>query len=159
MSDQVAHVLHESRLEPRYLKLEVTETVVMHDVQQAIETMQELQTMGVQLSIDDFGTGYSSLSALKNSPIARLKIDRSFVQDIPDQEDDNFIVTTVISLAHQLQLKVLAEGVETNEQLDFLIENGCDEIQGYHFSDPVSAQAVEKLLKAQARRIRYAASA
>ena len=156
---QVADVLRETGMEAKYLELEVTESVVMHDIPQAIETMQQLQAMGVQLSIDDFGTGYSSLSALKNFPIARLKIDRSFVQDIPDEEDDTFIVKTVISLAHQLQLKVLAEGVETNEQFDFLIENGCDEIQGYHFSDPVSALAIEKLLKTQARRNRYAATA
>lgn len=156
---QVADVLRDTGLDARYLELEVTESVIMHDIPQAIETMQALQAMGVQLSIDDFGTGYSSLSALKNFPIARLKIDRTFVQDIPDQEDDAFIVKTVISLAHQLQLKVLAEGVETNEQLDFLIENGCDEIQGYHFSDPVSALAIEKQLKGQARRHRYIASA
>jgi diguanylate cyclase (GGDEF)-like protein len=152
----VADVLRESGMKAQYLELEVTESVVMHDIPQAVETMQQLQAMGVQLSIDDFGTGYSSLSALKNFPITRLKIDRSFVQDIPRQEDDTFIVKTVISLAHQLHLKVLAEGVETNEQLDFLVENGCDEIQGYHFSDPVSALAIEKLLRTQARRNRYA---
>jgi len=151
---QVAEALHESGMEAPYLELEVTESVVMHDIPKAIDTMQQLTAMGVALSIDDFGTGYSSLSALKNFPIARLKIDRSFVQDIPDEEDDTFIVKTVISLAHQLQLKVLAEGVETNEQLDFLLENGCDEIQGYHFSDAVSALTIEKMLKTQARRNR-----
>ena len=156
--EQVGQVLQESGMEACYLELEVTESVIMHDIPKAIETMQQLQAMGVQLSIDDFGTGYSSLSALKNFPIARLKIDRSFVQDIPDQEDDTFIVKTVISLAHQLQLRVLAEGVETNEQLDFLIQNGCDEIQGFHFSDPISALAIEKMLKAQARRNHYSAA-
>lgn len=142
---RVAHALQESGLEARYLELELTESLIMQDLQQAIATMRELKMMGVQLSIDDFGTGYSSLSALKSFPIARLKIDQSFVRDLPDDEDDKAIVMAVISLGHKLNLRVIAEGAETEQQLAFLRDNDCDEIQGYYFSKPVSAMEIEKL--------------
>jgi EAL domain-containing protein (putative c-di-GMP-specific phosphodiesterase class I) len=104
--------------------------------------------MGVHLSIDDFGTGYSSLSALKHFPVARLKIDQSFVRDIPANEDDKAIAMAIISLGHQLNLKVIAEGVETEQQLAFLRDKDCDEMQGYYFSRPVSAGEIEKLFQA-----------
>jgi diguanylate cyclase (GGDEF)-like protein len=139
---RVAHALQESGLQARYLELELTESLIMQDLQQAIATMRELQMMGVQLAIDDFGTGYSSLSALKSFPIVRLKIDQSFVRDLSDDEDDKAIVMAVISLGHKLNLKVIAEGVETEQQLMFLRDNDCDEMQGYHFSKPVSADEV-----------------
>jgi EAL domain-containing protein (putative c-di-GMP-specific phosphodiesterase class I) len=109
--------------------------------------MKELQSMGISLSIDDFGTGYSSLAALKSFPIARLKIDQSFVRDLPDNENDKAIATAVISLGHKLKLKVIAEGVETEEQQTFLRENGCDEIQGHFFSRAVSAAQISLLLR------------
>ena len=144
---RVAHALQESEMEARYLELELTESLIMQDMQQAIATMRELQMMGVQLSIDDFGTGYSSLSALKSFPIARLKIDQSFVRDLPDDEDDKAIVMAVISLGHKLNLRVIAEGAETEQQLAFLRDNDCDEIQGYYFSKPVSAMAIEELFR------------
>jgi len=146
----VAEALAESGLEPKYLELELTESLVMRDVDRAIETMKELRALGVRLSIDDFGTGYSSLSALKRFPVERLKIDRSFIQDLPDDEDDRAVASAVISLGQKLNLRVIAEGVETEAQVAFLRENHCDELQGYHFSRPVAADAIPALLLRQA---------
>jgi diguanylate cyclase (GGDEF)-like protein/PAS domain S-box-containing protein len=146
----VAEALAESGLEPKYLELELTESLVMRDVDRAIETMKELRALGVRLSIDDFGTGYSSLSALKRFPVERLKIDRSFIQDLPDDEDDRAVASAVISLCQKLNLRVIAEGVETEAQVAFLRENHCDELQGYHFSRPVAADAIPALLLRQA---------
>nr|WP_306660672.1 EAL domain-containing protein [Pseudomonas nunensis] len=145
--DRVRHALQETGLDPMYLELELTESLIMQDLQQAISKMKELQSMGISLSIDDFGTGYSSLAALKSFPIARLKIDQSFVRDLPDNENDKAIATAVISLGHKLNLKVIAEGVETEEQQTFLRENGCDEIQGHFFSRAVSAEDISLLLR------------
>ena len=110
----------------------------MQDLQQAIATMQALAQINIKLSIDDFGTGYSSLSALKRFPVTRLKIDRSFVDGLPDDSNDRAITAAVISMAHNLNLKVIAEGVETERQLGFLRDSGCDEVQGYLFSKPVA---------------------
>jgi diguanylate cyclase (GGDEF)-like protein/PAS domain S-box-containing protein len=143
---RVANALAESGLDPQYLELELTESLIMQDLDGAIATMTELQEMGVQLSIDDFGTGYSSLSALKHFPIVRLKIDQSFVRELPDGEDDRAIAMAVILLGRKLNLKVIAEGVETESQLRFLRDNDCHEIQGYHFSRPVSPGEVERLV-------------
>ena len=145
--ERVARALEKSGLEARYLELELTESLIMQDVQQAVETMHRLEELGVHLAIDDFGTGYSSLSALKRFPVGRLKIDRSFVKDLPDDQDDAAIARAIISLSHTLQLKVIAEGVETREQVDFLREAGCDEIQGYYLSRPIEAKALEALLR------------
>jgi len=147
--DRVTEVLRDSGLEAKYLELELTESLLMHDVHHAIETMRALQSIGVQFSIDDFGTGYSSLAALKNFPVARLKIDRSFVHNLPHDEDDRGIATAVISLGQRLRMKVIAEGVETDEQLAFLSDHQCDEVQGYRFSEPVRPEAIEGLLKRQ----------
>ncbi|MCD2180865.1 sensor domain-containing protein [Rhizobium sp. GN54] len=145
--ERVASALKRSGLEARYLELELTESVIMADVQQAVALMHRLEELGVHLAIDDFGTGYSSLSALKRFPVDRLKIDRSFVQDLPDDPDDAAIARAIISLAHTLQLRVIAEGVETREQLEFLRGAGCDEIQGYYLSKPVRAEGIETLLR------------
>lgn len=144
--ERVAAALEESGLEARYLELELTESMIMQDVQQAVETMHRLEKLGVHLAIDDFGTGYSSLASLKRFPVGRLKIDRSFVQDLPADEDDAAIARAVISLAHSLQLRVIAEGVETRQQIDFLREAGCDEIQGYYLSKPIDARALQAIL-------------
>jgi diguanylate cyclase (GGDEF)-like protein/PAS domain S-box-containing protein len=144
--ERVAEALEESGLEARYLELELTESMIMEDVQQAVETMHRLEQLGVHLAIDDFGTGYSSLSALKRFPVDRLKIDRSFVKDLPADTDDAAIARAVISLAHSLQLRVIAEGVETREQIDFLRAAGCDEIQGYYLSRPIDARALQAIL-------------
>jgi diguanylate cyclase (GGDEF)-like protein/PAS domain S-box-containing protein len=147
---RVVQALQDSGLEAKYLELELTESLIMQDVEQAVETMKELQSLGVQLSIDDFGTGYSSLSALKNFPVARLKIDKSFISDLPTNENDKAVAGAVISLGQKLNLRVIAEGVETDDQMAFLRENNCDEMQGYHFSKPIAAQAIEELLRARA---------
>ena len=146
---RVADALRETRLEPKYLELELTESMIMRDVPLAISTMRELQDLGVQFSIDDFGTGYSSLSALKSFPVARLKIDQSFVRNLPSDANDRSIAMAVISLGQKLNMKVIAEGVETEAQLAFLRENHCDEIQGFHFSKPVGSEALAALLRKQ----------
>jgi diguanylate cyclase (GGDEF)-like protein/PAS domain S-box-containing protein len=143
---RVAGALRESRLEAKYLELELTETLIMQDVDQAIATMKELQTLGVQLSIDDFGTGYSSLAALKRFPVGRLKIDKSFIEDILRDESSNAVAKAIISLGQNLHLRVIAEGVETKDQVAFLRENHCDEMQGYFFSKPIPAAEIETLL-------------
>jgi diguanylate cyclase (GGDEF)-like protein/PAS domain S-box-containing protein len=148
-AERVAQVLKETGLEPRYLELELTESLLMQDVRHTIATMQELQAIGVRFAIDDFGTGYSSLSALKSFPVARLKIDKSFVRNLPNDPDDCSIASAVISLGHSLNMKVIAEGVETDAQLAFLTDKNCDEIQGYRFSKPVGSEAMGAMLRKQ----------
>jgi diguanylate cyclase (GGDEF)-like protein/PAS domain S-box-containing protein len=135
----IAEVLRETALESRYLEIELTESAVMHDAEQFVAMLNELNDLGVQIAIDDFGTGYSSLSYLKRFPVDRLKVDRSFVQDIATDSDDATIVRTIIALGHNLGLKVVAEGVETEQQLQFLRENHCDELQGYLYGMPLAA--------------------
>lgn len=147
---RVESALQESGLEAKYLELEVTESLLMRDVEQALVTMQKLQAIGVHLSIDDFGTGFSNLSALQKFPIVRLKIDQSFVRQLATNENDRAITTAVISLAQKLNLRVIAEGVETDAQLAFLRESNCDEIQGYRFSKPILASEIEQLFEAAA---------
>jgi diguanylate cyclase (GGDEF)-like protein/PAS domain S-box-containing protein len=149
--ERIAGALHDSGLPPCALDLEVTESLLMRDLNQAVERMRELKDMGVTLSIDDFGTGYSSLSALKSFPISTLKIDKSFVRDLATSSDDQAIALAVISLGHRLHLRVIAEGVETEEQRDFLRANDCDEMQGYLFSPPVPAERITDMLQAQQR--------
>jgi diguanylate cyclase (GGDEF)-like protein/PAS domain S-box-containing protein len=149
--ERIAGALLDSGLPPHALELEVTESLLMRDLSQAVGRMRELKTMGVSLSIDDFGTGYSSLSALKSFPISTLKIDKSFVRDLADSPDDQAIALAVISLGHRLHLRVIAEGVETEEQRDFLRANDCDEMQGYLFSPPVAAERIAEMLREQQR--------
>lgn len=144
--DMVASILEETRLEPKYLELELTESVVMENPEMAVATLDALDHMGVRLSIDDFGTGYSSLSYLKRFPIDTLKVDRSFVRDIPHDSDDMLITTGIIGLAHSLGIQVVAEGVETEAQLSFLYTQNCDAMQGYYFSKPLPASAFAQLM-------------
>jgi EAL domain-containing protein (putative c-di-GMP-specific phosphodiesterase class I) len=148
---KVEQALQQSGLGADYLELELTESVIMEDVEQASATMRKLRAMGVRLSVDDFGTGYSSLSALKSFPVTRLKIDRSFIGNIPDDKAGEAIVATVIALGHRLQMRVIAEGVETESQMVFLRDHMCDEIQGFYFSKPVAAGDFEALMEAQAQ--------
>jgi diguanylate cyclase (GGDEF)-like protein len=147
--ERVASALAESGLSPELLELEVTESLIMRDLQKSVAKMRELKAMGVSLSIDDFGTGYSSLSSLKTFPISRLKIDKSFVRELADNPDDQAIAMAVISLGHKLNLRVIAEGVETEQQRAFLRENECDEMQGYLFSRPVPADEIEAMFDRQ----------
>ena len=144
--ERIADALRASGLPPDGLELEVTESLIMRDLGRSVDKMREIKAMGVSLSIDDFGTGYSSLSALKSFPISRLKIDKSFVADLADSADDQAIALAVISLAHKLHLRVIAEGVETEQQRDFLRANDCDEMQGYLFSRPLPARELAHLL-------------
>lgn len=139
--------LRESKLDPSNLEVEITETMLMHDVEAASETVQRLHELGVSLAIDDFGTGYSSLSYLKKFPIQTVKVDRSFVMDIPSNQDDMAITAAVIAMAHRLNMQVVAEGVETRAQLKFLHENDCEYAQGYLFSKPEPLDEVMSILK------------
>ena len=139
-------VLSTSGLDPRYLEVELTESSAMRDADNAIAVVQQLNDMGINCAIDDFGTGYSSLSVLKRFPIRKLKIDRSFVMDITTDPNDAAIVAAIIAMAKALKLKVVAEGVENQEHLDFLRDLGCDQIQGYFFSRPLPADGMRQLL-------------
>ena len=147
--DNVTHALSESGLEAKYLDLEITESLVMQDVESAVATMRTLENLGVQISIDDFGTGYSNFSTLKTFPIARLKIDKSFVNNLQGDDSDRAITSAMIALGQILKLRVIAEGVETAEQIDFLRDHNCDEMQGYHFSKPVGFEAIAEMLAAE----------
>ncbi len=144
--DRVAAVLRAHRIEPSRLKLELTESVVLSDVADVAAKMRALKALGVGLSLDDFGTGYSSLSYLKQLPLDQLKIDQSFVRDIVTDSNDAVMVKTIINLAQNFGLNVIAEGVETREQLEFLRQNGCMAYQGYLFSKPVPLKEFEILL-------------
>jgi EAL domain-containing protein (putative c-di-GMP-specific phosphodiesterase class I) len=143
----VRTTLKETNLEPRYLELELTETALMEDSRSVADVIKELKDIGVLLALDDFGTGYSSLSYLKRFPIDTLKIDRSFVRDLTTDEDDAGIVTAVIGLGKSLHMRVVAEGVETREQLAMLQEFECPQGQGYYFSRPLPAVEFSHLLE------------
>jgi diguanylate cyclase (GGDEF)-like protein/PAS domain S-box-containing protein len=142
----IRDTLDSAGVDPSRLDVEVTESMVMGDVNATIATLTGIRDMGVKISMDDFGTGFSSLSYLKRFPIHCLKVDRSFISDIPGNEDDVAITSAIISMSHSLGLKVVAEGVETLEQLGFLRANACDEMQGYFFSPPVTATEMTKIL-------------
>lgn len=144
---EIAAVLLETGLAPQYLEIELTESVLMHQTGQVLGTLNALKALGVGISIDDFGTGYSSLAYLKRYPIDKLKIDRSFVADTPGNSDDVAIVTAIIQMGRSLQLKTVAEGVETQAQIDLLAELGCDLIQGFVVSAPLDAEATERWLR------------
>ena len=146
LTKQIEDVIKLTGIEPCYLELELTEGCIMEHVEENIKVLQHLNSIGVLLSIDDFGTGYSSLAYLKRFPINKLKIDQSFVTDLVIDPDDAAIVQAINVLGHSLHLTVIAEGVETKEQLDFLNSIGCDEIQGYYFSKPIPVADFEKML-------------
>ncbi|MGZ5576027.1 MAG: bifunctional diguanylate cyclase/phosphodiesterase [Methylobacter sp.] len=147
LPELVTRILDEEGLPPEYLELELTESVAMHNPQGVIAVMNNLHERGVRMSIDDFGTGYSSLSYLKKFKVYKLKIDQSFVRDISTDPEDKAIVSAIINLAKSLGLQTIAEGVETEGQLAFLREQGCDEMQGYLFSKPIPARQFEAFLK------------
>lgn len=143
----VKQILEQTKLEPSYLELEVTESSLIVDIQQSVKTLKQLRELGVWLALDDFGTGYSSLNYLKRFPVNMLKIDRSFVQDVTSNADSAAVTDAIIALAKSLQLKITAEGVETQEQLDYLKKRGCQEGQGYYFGIPAPADRITDILK------------
>ena len=147
--DDVADALAETRLDPRWLEFEVTESVMIREPERAVKLLRDLKAMGVSLSIDDFGTGYSSLAYLKRLPIDGVKIDASFVRGIPEDASDVAITETILAMSRRLGLKVVAEGVETRDQLRFLEARGCNEMQGYYFSKPLPAEQLVAYLREQ----------
>jgi diguanylate cyclase (GGDEF)-like protein/PAS domain S-box-containing protein len=150
--ESIADALGATGLDPSLLEVELTESMLMQSVDVTLDTLHRLREMGIRLAIDDFGTGYSSLSYLKRFPLHTLKIDRSFVKDLPRDAEDAAITKAIIAMAHSLRLAVVAEGVETPEQLAFLQQHGCDEVQGFLFSRPVSAEDFGALLASQQKR-------
>ncbi len=147
LTQSIRDALDEAGLHPQYLEVELTESAVMSEPEESIAILEQLSAMGVLVSVDDFGTGYSSMSYLRRFPIDKLKIDRVFINEIASRPEDASIVRAIVSLAHSLRLKVVAEGVETPAQLDFLKNVGCDEYQGFHFSRPVPAIEFERLIR------------
>jgi EAL domain-containing protein (putative c-di-GMP-specific phosphodiesterase class I) len=147
LTDMIKETLAETGLEPCYLDLEITESLIVKNVEEVIPILHTLKSIGVQLSIDDFGTGYSSLNYLKRFPIDQIKIDKTFVRDINTDLDDSAIALAVIAMAHSMKLKVLAEGVETKTQLTFLKTNRCDEMQGFYLSCPLPVAETTHLLQ------------
>jgi EAL domain-containing protein (putative c-di-GMP-specific phosphodiesterase class I) len=144
--DIVRDALKNAGLQPHLLELELTESAVMTNPEDSVTILENLSRMGVLVSVDDFGTGYSSMSYLRRFPIDKLKIDRGFIREVMTRPEDASIVRAIISLAHSLRLKVVAEGVETLEQLGFLRSMGCDQYQGYHFSPPLPASQFRDLM-------------
>ncbi len=145
--DILSNMLQETGCKAEWLELEVTEGQIMKNPEQAIVTLNKIHSMGVEIAVDDFGTGYSSLSYLKRLPIDKLKIDKSFIDNLPNDEEDSGIAKAIIALCKSLNLNVIAEGVETKEQKDFLVEAGCENIQGYYYSKPIQAKDLEIILR------------
>lgn len=139
--------MSDTGIEPSTLQLELTETAIMKNSEETIKKLLELQAMGIKTSIDDFGTGYSSLKYLKNFPLSTLKIDNSFVRELGTSPNDQSIVEAIITLAHNFNLKVIAEGVEKKEQLDFLRKCGCEGVQGHYICPPVNAVVLAQFTK------------
>ena len=152
--EDVAEALRLSGVAPHLLELEITEGMVIASPERALNTLARIKTMGVRLAIDDFGTGYSSLAQLKNFPVDTLKVDRSFIRDLAGNADDRAITEAIISMGKSLSLNVVAEGVETVEQLDILRAGACDEMQGFYFSKPCHPDAFAVLLKKKPRKRR-----
>jgi EAL domain-containing protein (putative c-di-GMP-specific phosphodiesterase class I) len=147
MVDDVRRILQETKLDPKNLKLEITEYTALRESEKTIKMMRALASMGLQISIDDFGTGYSSLAYLKRFPVHTLKMDKSFVDHVTDDEEDASFARMVIGIAHSMNMGLIAEGVETRDQLDFLRSEGCQFIQGYYFSKPLNSEAALAYLR------------
>jgi len=137
--------LQNTKINPNIVELEITETVLMQSLDFNINILKELMDMGLRIALDDFGTGYSSLNYLRKIPISTLKIDKSFIDNITSSIKEESIINNIIQMAHSMDLKVVAEGVEIKDQLSILKERGCDYIQGYYFSKPLPANEIEKL--------------
>jgi EAL domain-containing protein (putative c-di-GMP-specific phosphodiesterase class I) len=150
--EQVSQALNNAQLPASFLELELTESCLMKDMDKAIDVLTKLKNMGIRLSIDDFGTGYSSLSYLKQFPIDRIKIDRLFVSELDTSVDAKEITLAIISMAHSLKMSVIAEGVETLDQQNFLNMNNCEELQGFYFSRPITQNSLIELLSSDAHQ-------
>jgi EAL domain-containing protein (putative c-di-GMP-specific phosphodiesterase class I) len=157
--EDVAAALRESGMPAHLLELEITEGMVITNPERALRVLIRIKEMGVRLAIDDFGTGYSSLAQLKHFPIDTLKVDRSFIRDIPQDSEDKAITEAIIAMGKSLGLNVVAEGVETVEQLNFLRNRHCDEMQGYYFSRPIAPHDLEQLLRSHQSSQREAKTA
>jgi EAL domain-containing protein (putative c-di-GMP-specific phosphodiesterase class I) len=146
-------IVRETGADPRRIELEITETMIMRNLEQSIETLTQLRAVGMQVAVDDFGVGYSSLNQLTRLPASSMKIDRSFIMNLPDDEDSGSITEAIIAMAKRLKLRVIAEGVETGAQLEFLRANRCEAYQGYLFSRPVTAPEATAMLKAESAAV------
>ena len=144
--ERLKQLLDEVKLPPSLLELELTESLLLEDAKKNIDILKKIKELGIDLAIDDFGTGFSSLSYLKQLPVSTVKIDQSFVKDIPSSKEDLTIINTIISMAHELKIRVVAEGVETQDQHDILHDNGCDELQGYFISEPLPYQQIPDVI-------------
>lgn len=144
---ELKEILKRTGLDPQYLEIEVTESVLMQSLDYEVSLLQEMRDMGIHIALDDFGTGYSSFNYLTKIPITTLKMDKSFVDNISTNPKDCFVAETIISLAHKLNISVVAEGVETSDQLRILQENSCDILQGYLFSKPIPDELYRNLLE------------
>jgi EAL domain-containing protein (putative c-di-GMP-specific phosphodiesterase class I) len=151
--DDVADALKNTGLQADLLELELTESVVIQNTQRAGQVVGDIKKLGVRLAIDDFGVGYSSLTHLKRFPIDTLKVDRSFIRDLPEDPEDKAITEAIIAMGKSLNLTVVAEGVETQEQQTFLKEHACDEMQGFFFSKPIPGEAFAELLRQRTRAL------
>lgn len=145
--DRIQHILNETKVQPHLLALELTEGIIMHDIDKNIDIIKKMKAIGMSIIIDDFGIGYSSLNYLKRLPVDKMKIDRSFMKDVPYSHEDMAIISAIISLAQNLSLKVIAEGVESADQLRFLLKHHCDEIQGFYYSQPLASDLFAKLMR------------
>ena len=140
----ISTLLKQTKCDPNWIEFEIIESFIIDDVNEAIYVLDKIDSLGINISLDDFGTGYSSLSYLKKLPIKKLKIDKSFIDDIPYDENDKIITKTIINLAKDLGIEVLAEGIETKEQEKFLIENGCTLVQGYLYNEALSVDKINE---------------
>ncbi|NTV77773.1 MAG: EAL domain-containing protein, partial [Clostridiales bacterium] len=145
--EQIYALLEAFQVQPEELEIEVTETAIMLELNRAKECLHKLKDYGISIAIDDFGTGYSSLTYLHSLPFDVLKIDREFIKDVQKEEEESFIYKTVVELAHNMKLKVVAEGIETKEQKEFLLKNHCDIGQGFYFERPIPPDKIEPLLQ------------
>ncbi|HET9471201.1 MAG TPA: GGDEF domain-containing phosphodiesterase, partial [Usitatibacter sp.] len=163
MSRRLVHTLlsivRETGADPRHIELEITETMIMRNVEQSIETLAQLRAVGMQVAVDDFGVGYSSLGQLTRLPASSMKIDRSFIMNVPHDVSSSLITEAIIAMAKRLKLRVIAEGVETRQQLEFLRINSCEAFQGYLFSRPVTALEATAMLRAQSSALEPQAAA
>jgi EAL domain-containing protein (putative c-di-GMP-specific phosphodiesterase class I) len=149
LAAKVSGLVREAGIDPALLEIEITESVAMHDFKRTLHILQGLRAEGMRVAIDDFGTGYSSLAYLKRFPIQTLKIDRAFIKDMMDNPQDRAIVNAIIGMAHAMEMEVLAEGVERLDQLEYLLDKGCDRAQGYHFGKPVPAEEFKAMVLRQ----------